>query len=205
MTEILLYVSAALVSYLISGLNPAIILSNLIYKRDIRNEGSGNPGFTNFKRVFGNKFAWFVFALDIIKAAIPFVVFGFLFDKYLDARQFGVAYAGVFAFLGHVFPCWYGFKGGKGFLVNLATIWFIDWRAGIIATVVMVVLVLVIKYMSVATMVALVLAAISLLVFTVDSIWIFAMYMCCVLFMIYKHKENIKRLMNGTESKFHLK
>lgn len=205
MTEVVLFVSAAVVSYLISGLNPAIILSKLIYKRDIRNEGSKNPGFTNFKRVFGNKYAWYVFALDIIKAAIPFVIFGILFDKYLDARQLGVAYAGVFAFLGHVFPCWYGFKGGKGFLVNLATIWFIDWRAGAIATVVMVVLVLISRYMSLATMVALVLACISLLVFNVDTIWIFVMYMCCVLLMIYKHKENISRLLNGTEAKFHLK
>ena len=68
MTRQLLYLLAGAASYLIGGVNPAIVLSNLIYRQDIRTVGSKNPGFTNFKRVFGNKNAWFVFALDLLKS-----------------------------------------------------------------------------------------------------------------------------------------
>ena len=73
-TDIILFFAAALVSYLVSGLNPAIILSRAIYHKDIRTCGSGNPGFTNFKRSFGGRYAWFVFLLDIAKGmygAVP--------------------------------------------------------------------------------------------------------------------------------------
>ena len=70
MSETLLFVIAAITAFVFSGINPAIILSKLIYHRDIREEGSKNPGFTNFRRVFGNRYAWFVFALDILKSVI---------------------------------------------------------------------------------------------------------------------------------------
>ena len=66
----LAYIISAVFAYFVSGLNPAIIMSKAIYKKDIRTCGSGNPGFTNFKRVVGNKYAWFVFVLDILKGAV---------------------------------------------------------------------------------------------------------------------------------------
>ena len=196
------FVLAAVVSYLVSGLNPAIILSKLIYKKDIREEGSGNPGFTNFIRVHGNKYAWFVFVLDILKSVVLCLVFGWLFVKTgAGSRQFGVAYTGVFALMGHAFPCWYGFHGGKGFLVNLGTLFFIDWRAGLIAFAVMSILLLTLKYMSLATMVGLAVGTILLIFFKADPIAII-LYAACVLFMIIRHHANIGRLIKGTESKF---
>ena len=136
----LAYIISAVFAYFVSGLNPAIIMSKAIYKKDIRTCGSGNPGFTNFKRVFGNKYAWFVFVLDILKGAVISVVAGLLFRAYVGSWALGVAYAGLFAMLGHAFPIYYGFKGGKGFLVCLSTVWFIDWRAGAIATAVLVIM-----------------------------------------------------------------
>ena len=75
----LAYIISAVFAYFVSGLNPAIIMSKAIYKKDIRTCGSGNPGFTNFKRVFGNKYAWFVFVLDILKGAVISVVAGVAF------------------------------------------------------------------------------------------------------------------------------
>ena len=141
--KIFCFIVSAVFAYCVSGLNPAIIMSKAIYKKDIREYGSGNPGFTNFKRVFGNKYAWFVFALDILKGAVISVSAGLLFRQYVGSWQFGVAYAGIFALLGHAFPVFYGFKGGKGFLVCLSTLWFIDWRAGAIAAVVLTVLLIV--------------------------------------------------------------
>lgn len=197
----LVYIISAVFAYFVSGLNPAIIMSKAIYKKDIRTCGSGNPGFTNFKRVFGNKYAWFVFVLDIIKGAVISVVAGLLFRAYVGSWALGVAYAGLFAMLGHAFPIYYGFKGGKGFLVCLSTVWFIDWRAGAIATAVLVIMLPLTKYMSLSTMSALVAGAVAVAAFG-GGLAVSIMYAVCVLFVIVRHKQNIVRLVQGTESKF---
>lgn len=199
--KIFCFIVSAVFAYCVSGLNPAIIMSKAIYKKDIREYGSGNPGFTNFKRVFGNKYAWFVFALDILKGAVISVSAGLLFRQYVGSWRFGVAYAGIFALLGHAFPVFYGFKGGKGFLVCLSTLWFIDWRAGAIAAVVLTVLLLTVKYMSLSSMSALIVGAVFVAVFGAG--WaVSLMYAVCVLFVVIRHRENIIRLIRGTESKF---
>ena len=197
----LAYIISAVFAYFVSGLNPAIIMSKAIYKKDIRTCGSGNPGFTNFKRVFGNKYAWFVFVLDILKGAVISVVAGLLFLAYVGSWALGVAYAGLFAMLGHAFPIYYGFKGGKGFLVCLSTVWFIDWRAGAIATAVLVIMLPLTKYMSLSTMSALVAGAVAVAAFG-GGLAVSIMYAVCVLFVIVRHKQNIVRLFQGTESKF---
>lgn len=197
----LAYIISAVFAYFVSGLNPAIIMSKAIYKKDIRTCGSGNPGFTNFKRVFGNKYAWFVFVLDILKGAVISVVAGVLFRAYVGSWALGVAYAGLFAMLGHAFPIYYGFKGGKGFLVCLSTVWFIDWRAGAIATAVLVIMLPLTKYMSLSTMSALVAGAVAVAAFG-GGLAVSIMYAVCVLFVIVRHKQNIVRLVQGTESKF---
>ena len=199
--KIFCFIVSAVFAYCVSGLNPAIIMSKAIYKKDIREYGSGNPGFTNFKRVFGNKYAWFVFALDILKGAVISVSAGLLFRQYVGSWQFGVAYAGIFALLGHAFPVFYGFKGGKGFLVCLSTLRFIDWRAGAIAAVVLTVLLLTVKYMSLSSMSALIVGSVFVAVFGAG--WaVSLMYAVCVLFVVIRHRENIIRLIRGTESKF---
>lgn len=197
----LAYIISAVFAYFVSGLNPAIIMSKAIYKKDIRTCGSGNPGFTNFKRVFGNKYAWFVFVLDILKGAVISVVAGLLFRAYVGSWALGVAYAGLFAKLGHAFPIYYGFKGGKGFLVCLSTVWFIDWRAGAIATAVLVIMLPLTKYMSLSTMSALVAGAVAVAAFG-GGLAVSIMYAVCVLFVIVRHKQNIVRLVQGTKSKF---
>ena len=197
----LAYIISAVFAYFVSGLNPAIIMSKAIYKKDIRTCGSGNPGFTNLKRVFGNKYAWFVFVLDILKGAVISVVAGLLFRAYVGSWALGVAYAGLFAMLGHAFPIYYGFKGGKGFLVCLSTVWFIDWRAGAIATAVLVIMLPLTKYMSLSTMSALVAGAVAVAAFG-GGLAVSIMYAVCVLFVIVRHKQNIVRLVQGTESKF---
>jgi len=205
--NIAIYFITAVFAYVVAGLNPAIILSKAIYHKDIRNEGSGNPGFTNFKRVFGNKYAWWVFFLDIFKAVIISLVAGFLFRYFMtpflevDAWDFGVAYGGIFAMIGHAFPFLYRFKGGKGFLVCYTTMWFIDWRTGLIATAIFLILLFTVKYMSLSTMIALTVGDLTLFIWQEHYI-VIIMYALCVLFMIARHHENIKRLFKGTESKF---
>ncbi len=201
--EVLIFIFAAIISYLVGGWNPAITFSKAIYKKDIRDCGSGNPGFTNFKRTFGGKWAWWVFALDISKAAIVVSIFAFLFSKNVGSFKLGAAYAGAFCFLGHLFPIWYKFKGGKGFLVCFSTIWFIDYRAGLVALALMVILLLITKYMSLSTVIAILSCPVTLLLTHTNYI-VIIIYSLCALLMAFRHKENFKRLVKGTESKFYL-
>jgi len=202
--EALLYISAALCAYLITGFNPAIAFSLLIYKKDIRTVGSKNPGFTNFKRSFGGPLSWLVLAIDLSKAAICVGVFAVLFHIYKDAFALGAAYTGFFAVLGHAYPLWYGFKGGKGFLVCMSTIWFLDWRAGLIALAVMLLLLFTTKYMSLATVTAMLTCPATLAVLGAD-LPVILLCLASVLFMALRHRENFIRLIHGNERKFSLK
>lgn len=202
--KIFLFVMAAICGYFVAGINPAIALSKAIYKKDIRTCGSGNPGFTNFKRTFGNKWAWWVLVFDLSKAALVVGLFAWLLSLVDVPFQFGAAYTGIFCMIGHAFPILYKFKGGKGFLVCLSVMYLIDWRVGLIATGIMIVLLLTTKYMSLSTTVAMLLCPILLIPFRA-SLPVILMAAACAIFMAVRHAENFKRLFKGKESKFSLK
>ena len=201
---VLLYILAAVCGYLIAGLNPAIAMSKAIYHQDIRECGSGNPGFTNFKRTFGNKWAWWVLVLDLSKAAVVVGLFAWLLSRFGESFQLGAAFTGAFCMLGHAFPLQYNFKGGKGFLVCLSTMYVIDWRVGLFATVLMIVLLLLTKYMSFSTVAAMWTCPVALAILEAPLL-VIIISIFCVAFMTVRHKENFKRLINGTEAKFTLK
>lgn len=201
--KIIIFILAAICGYLVASFNPAIMISKAVYHKDIRECGSKNPGFTNFKRVFGNKWAWWVLLLDLTKAAIVLVIFGFLASKAGSYFQFGAAFTAIFCMLGHAFPFEYNFKGGKGFLVCLSSMYVIDYRVGLIGTLIMCVLLLTTKYMSLSTTVAMLLCPILLIIFkTPTAVVLMASFP--PVFMAIRHKENFKRLINKTESKFYL-
>lgn len=205
MLKIILYILAAIAAYLVGGLNPAIIISKTVYHKDIRECGSGNPGFTNFKRAFGNKWAWWVLVMDLAKSAVVAAVFAWLIAVIADGNyQIAAAWIGFFAVMGHAYPVWYGFKGGKGFLVYLSVVWFTDWHAGLIAVLVMLILLGITKYMSLSTVIAMLSCPITLLI--TKAQWQ-ATVLCAitVLFIAWRHRENFKRLKNGEESKFSLR
>ena len=199
--KILLYILAALCGYVVAGMNPAIAISKAIYHKDIRECGSGNPGFTNFRRTFGNKWAFVVLFLDLLKAAAITLLFAWLLSRKGVDFQFAAAYTGVFCMLGHAFRFQFNVKGGKGFLVCLSIFFVIDWRVGLIATVLLHVLLLVTKYMSVSTVTTLLVCPILLYLFGA-SLPVVLIALGCALFVAIRHKENFIRLKNGTETKF---
>jgi len=201
MKEAILFITAAICGYLFAGFNPAIALSKAIYHKDIRECGSGNAGFTNFKRTFGNKWAWWVLLIDLLKAAVAVGLFAWLFGHFLGEFQLGAVYTGAFAILGHAYPVFYKFKGGKGVLVCLSTMLVADWRAGLIAAAIMIILLLTTKYMSLSTVVSMCSCPILLALFGAP-LYVTLISAAIVLFMAYRHKENFKRLVKGTESKF---
>jgi len=200
----LMFALAALSGYLISEINPAIILSNTFYKKDIRKCGSGNPGFTNFKRSFGSRLAWLVMVLDLLKSALPCLLFGIIFDKLYYDWELGVAFTCFFSIIGHCFPSRYGFKGGKGFLVCLSAMWIFHPLSGLVATGVMVVLLLITKYMSLSTMLGLVAGVATMPFFGMGDLVPIAIFSLSVLLVIVRHKKNIVRLIGGTETKFYI-
>lgn len=202
--KVLLYLGSALSAYLICSVNPAIILSKAIYHQDIRTLGSHNAGFTNFKRCFGGRHAWFVFFLDIAKSLVPCVVFGLLFRSLYDAWQLGVAFTGFFGMLGHAYPIWYRFQGGKAFLVYVATVFMIDWRVGLIAFGLFLLLLFTVKYMSVASLSTALSAPIALALFGYQTVWVLVFCLLCALLLVFRHKANIGRLIHGEEKKFSL-
>lgn len=201
---IFLYIAAAVLGYFAAGFNPAITVSKSVYHKDIRECGSGNAGFTNFKRTFGNKWAWWVLAADLLKGAAVIGLFSFLFGVFGADRQLGAMWTGIFAVLGHAYPAMYGFKGGKGFLVSLSLMWITDPLVGLAATAIMVVLLLTTKYMSLSTVAAMCLCPL-LLALRHSSVAVVCMSSAVVLFVAWRHKENFKRLVHGSESKFYLK
>lgn len=199
---ILIFILSAIFGCLIGQFNPSILLSQLVYKKDIRKLGSGNPGFTNFYRLFGVRWAWLVFILDASKTALVELVFSHFFNKYFGNPSLGIAFTGLFVMLGHCFPLSYQFQGGKGALSALTTIFLIDWRCGLIGIAIIGIILLTLHYMSLASICSVCIGTILLLVFGNCSIeaWI-----CCLLFsalMIWRHSGNIKRLIKGNESKF---
>lgn len=218
--DIFLFIAAAVCGYLVCGINPAILISKLVYKKDIRTCGSGNAGFTNFKRNFGHKWAWWVLLFDLLKGAVVIAIFAILFrqfatftDRQDDLFKFGAAYTGLFCVIGHSFPAWYKFKGGKGFLVNMSLVWFIDWRIGLIGLAVFMLLLFTVNYMSLAS-ISLIICPIILLIFEIieasNGAWrgveiaIVVTYFLAVGLMVVRHWENVKRLLTGTEKKFYL-
>ena len=208
--KLLILILGAAAAYLIGGWNPAIMLSKAIYHKDIRTCGSGNPGFTNFKRTFGNKWAWWVFFLDLFKAAFIVALVSVLYHAFGGSFTFAAALTGAFAMLGHAFPAWYGFKGGKGFLVYMSVIWFLDWRAGVIAAILLVVLLLTVKIMSLSSLSAVIASAAFIAIyamFPVKDARSLSVILICVgmaLFVVIRHHENIKRLFRGEEKKFNI-
>lgn len=202
--KILAFVIAAVVPYLLAGLNPSIVLSGLIYHQDIRTQGSKNPGFTNFKRVYGWKFAWLVFLLDLCKGVLVCLLSGYLFRYAWGSFQLGAAYGALFAMLGHAYPVWYRFKGGKTVMVWLASIWFVDWRAGLIAVGVFLLLLFTVKIMSLASISAGIAFVIALGFLGTSHVAVLPLCAVSVLLLIWRHKANISRLLSGTESRFNL-
>lgn len=204
--NILILTLGAVLSYLVGALNPAIVLSNLIYHEDIRKKGSGNPGFTNFMRSYGVKWAMVVMILDLAKAAVCVSLVSWAYAALADGSyQFAAAFCGLFAMAGHAFPVWYGFKGGKGFLVYMSIIFLVDWRAGLIGAAVLAVLLFTTRYMSLSSMCAVFSTVLFLIIARAADPVVIILCALQVIFVFIRHKENIARLFKGTESKFKIK
>ncbi|MBQ7152653.1 MAG: glycerol-3-phosphate acyltransferase [Clostridia bacterium] len=197
-------------SYLCGGVNAAIIMARLCHGEDIREKGSGNPGFTNYKRVYGNGFVtWLVLILDILKTVVPVLASGLVLEAFFPGtRQFVFALTGLCCMLGHCFPVWYRFRGGKAFIACFATVMLVDWKCGLVFLCLFLTLLFTVKYMSLCSCCAafsypLSYAALSLALGGFDWRILVAAILSATL-VILRHYPNFVRLRAGQETKFSL-
>lgn len=212
---ILLLIVTALQAYIIGGINGAIITSKYFYKKDIRQYGSGNAGLTNFYRVFGKGGVALVILIDVLKTVCPVIIGGFLFAQFLNTGLFpsgnvgffslsffGSELAGFFVMLGHCYPLFYGFRGGKGVMAVGTMIFFIDWRIALVAWGAFILLTLLTRYVSLGAIVGVLSYPIMIGLLGFGGLWEILVASASAVLLIYRHRENIKRIFNGTESKF---
>ena len=185
----------AFAGYIIGSVSTAIITCKLMGLEDPRSSGSNNPGATNVLRIGGKKAAIITLIGDMLKGLLPVLTV-----KLLDAEPTIIAVVAVGAFLGHLFPLFFKFKGGKGVATFFGAMLGIDLLAGLSALVTWLLIAYLFKYSS--------LAALLTAIFSIAYIWFFSNSMilagaCLIMssLLIWRHSGNIKRLVHGEEDK----
>jgi len=205
---------AAIVPYLLCGINSAIIVTKIKSGQDIRELGSGNAGLTNTLRTQGKAAALLVLIGDILKGVLSILAVHFIFKLILDVDTYYTLgtwtwvnyFAGVFGAIGHIYPIYYGFKGGKGILVTFAAMLAINWIAGVIPFIIFVIVVAISRYVSLGSIIAAAVYPFTVLILSLMqndwSSWInFGLSAVIGIMLIFMHRANIKRLLNHTEKK----
>ncbi len=187
---------SAVLGYLLGSVNLAIIVSRFIKKRDVRDCGSKNAGATNVARVFGMKMGVLTLAGDFLKTLAAMLVGRFLYD------DMGVAVAIAACLVGHCWPVYFGFKGGKGVAAGGCVILIIDWRAFLIILAVFIVTFAITRIVSVSSLAAALAAPISVtLLGNAEGPFVILAFFAAIL-VWFNHRSNIVRIMNGTEKRF---
>ncbi len=181
-----------LISYIMGSIPFGFILTKIFLKKDIREIGSGNIGATNALRTGNKAVGYLTLILDILKAIVPVIYVKFFYQDFLYV-------ASLCAFLGHVFPIWLKFKGGKGVATYLGILFAINFYFGIIFIISWFVTFFISKYSSLSSLIGSASIPIYLLILTQFDQVIFFTIMFVLIF--FTHRENIKRLKNKEETK----
>ena len=191
---------AAIVAYLLGNLNGAVIISRLIGKKDVREQGSGNAGLTNFLRMYGPSTAIFVVAIDVLKAVGACIIGKLLLAPYGYGQE-GLLLGGLAVNLGHDFPALLGFRGGKGVLCGITAAFMADWRCALLVVAVFAVCLWWTRYVSLSSILGALTFVVVFPVIHHHNIIVPAMGMLLGLFIVFMHRSNILRLVKGTERK----
>ena len=181
-----------IVSYLLGSIPFGFLLTKIFLKKDIRNIGSGNIGATNALRTGNKLIGYTTLLLDILKAIIPVIFVKIYFIEYLYI-------ASLCVFLGHVFPIWLKFKGGKGVATYVGILCCINIYLGVSFGIIWFLTFFIFKYSSLSSLLSAL--AIPLINFFVLKDEVFFFFIIMFILIFYTHRENIKRLLNRSESK----
>ncbi|MCL2547143.1 MAG: glycerol-3-phosphate 1-O-acyltransferase PlsY [Oscillospiraceae bacterium] len=210
------YILVGIIAYLLGSLNFSLIVSHFVFRKDIREYGSKSAGATNSLRMMGKKWAAVISLGDFAKGAGA-VLIGQAIMYGLDRGGFGVgedpmlwgqAIAGLFVIVGHMYPVFFGFRGGKSVWTTGGVIAIFDWRVVIVCLVVFVIIVILTRYVSLGSMLAGIAAPIAMWLFNrgcdeADYFIVVTAILC--LLVVVKHYQNIGRLLKGTENKLSLR
>lgn len=204
MIDILKILSAFALGYLLGSINTAVIVGK-IYGKDIRSHGSRNAGLTNTLRVLGKPAAMLVLAGDILKGILACLI-GLRLGVYLQAGAaaecVSLLAAGAGAVIGHNWPVYFGFKGGKGALTAVAVLFMFDWVMAFICLGLFVTVVAATRYVSLGTIsAAIFFVVISFIPAFGHGPYFYLFGWLMALIIVIKHRENIRRLLSGAESK----
>ena len=200
-----LLIGIAVVAYLCGCFNGAVIVSKYILRNDVRRHGSGTAGLTNFYRTFGGPLTLVVILTDVIKAVVAILVSVFLMGRFAGPEWvvLGKYWAGVFCLLGHMFPCMFKFKGGKGILSGGTIALMMDWRIALVVWGGFLVLAILTRWVSLGS----IWAGASFpfatwFVYHDAAVTLLAIFIGAL--VVWKHRGNLKRILRGEESKFSL-
>ena len=206
----IIYIIMAIIAYCIGSVNFSVIFSKKFAGFDVREKGSGNAGTTNMLRSVGKKAAAITLICDILKGVVAIgiaILLGYIPDM---NKELLVQIAGVAVILGHTFPVFFGFKGGKGVATSLGVLLLSNWQIGLICLVFALVLMILTRMVSVGSCAAAILFPVLTLFinehYTVltegksgNVYFIYSVILAII--VLFNHRENIKRLLNGTENK----
>ena len=204
MTILALSISLVL-TYIIGSIPFAYIYGKIFRKIDIREHGSGNVGATNVLRILGTKAGIIVLLLDILKGFIPVFIITIIYPQ----TQWQPVLIGIFAILGHTFTIFLKFRGGRGVATSAGVFLALSPYTITAAILIFILVVVITKYVSLGSMFAAIFLVITHTIFFLlcesSNPYIFYFTLLLSFFIIYKHKPNIKRLINGTENKIKFK
>ena len=207
------YIIVAIVAYLLGSISFSVIISKKMAGFDVREKGSGNAGTTNVLRSVGKKAAVITLVCDVLKGVVA-VLIALLAGVIIKdlAKALLVQLAGVFVIIGHTFPVFFKFKGGKGIATSLGVLLIINWQIGLICLVFALLLMALTRMVSVGSIAAAVLFPVLVLfinqnyIVAESSNWSYLIFSVVIaLLVIFNHRTNLKRIFTGTENKLSFK
>ena len=205
MTLAIVLIISAAAAYLLGCINGAILMSRAFFHEDIRQKGSGNAGLTNFYRTYGVRGAVLVIGIDMLKAALSVLLGRILFSRFLGLPIPGAYWGGLWVILGHIYPCTFRFRGGKGILCAGMMLILLDWRIAVSGFGAFFLGVLLSRYISLGSILAIISFPISTyFVYRGEDhfAYIFILCLLAAASTMWSHRSNVKRLLRGQENKF---
>jgi len=204
------YVIVALIAYFLGSISFSVIVSKKLAGFDVRNTGSGNAGTTNVLRSVGKKAAIITLAFDVLKGVIA-VLIAYLVGNIFSGLENSllVQLAGIFVIIGHTFPVFFEFRGGKGIATALGVLLITNWNIGLICLVFALVLMAITRIVSLGSLATAILFPILVIFMPASNYIVFGNYIIysfvLAIIVIFNHRANIKRLILGNENRLEFK
>jgi len=201
-----IYVVISIIAYFIGSVSFSVIFSRKFAGFDVREKGSGNAGTTNVLRTVGKKVAALTLLCDILKGVVAIGIALTASKIWTDINSEVLRYlAGFFAILGHTFPIFFEFRGGKGVATSLGVLITLNWKIGLICLIFAVILIALTKMVSVGSIASAILFPVLMLFMGNVGFEAILISILIALLVVFNHRTNIKRLKNGTENKLSFK